>query len=75
MPVAAPPQRQRANELSARELEVLQLASHGLSSQAIADRLGIRRKTVEAHRNSILIKSRCNNMAEAVRWGIVGSII
>ncbi len=75
IPVAAPPQRQRANELSARELEVLKLASHGLSSQAIADKLGIRRKTVEAHRNSILIKSRCNNMAEAVRWGIVGSII
>lgn len=72
---AAPTRRQRANDLSARELEVLQLASHGLSSQSIAEKLGIRRKTVEAHRNSILIKTRSNNMAEAVRWGIMGRII
>lgn len=78
MPVpeaTATTRRQRANDLSARELEVLQLASHGLSSQSIAERLGIRRKTVEAHRNSILIKTRSNNMAEAVRWGIMGRII
>lgn len=71
----APSRRPRTNDLSARELEVLQLASHGLSSQSIAERLGIRRKTVEAHRNNILIKTRSNNMAEAVRWGIMGRII
>lgn len=66
--------RQRSS-LSSRELEVLELASYGLSSKSIAERLGIRRKTVDAHRNNILNKSRCSNMTEAVRWGIMGRMI
>lgn len=66
--------RQRSS-LSSRELEVLELASYGLSSKSIADRLGIQRKTVDAHRNNILNKSRCSNMTEAVRWGIMGRMI
>lgn len=65
----------RPIDLSNRELEVLRLASHGLSSQLIGERLGIRRKTVETHRANILMKTRSSNMAEAVRWGIESRII
>jgi DNA-binding NarL/FixJ family response regulator len=45
-------------ELSAREREVLGLMAEGLSNQAIARRLFVTLKTVEAHVSSIFAKLR-----------------
>lgn len=53
--------------LSARELEVLALIAEGLSNRAIATRLFIAERTVEAHVTSIFLKLRLPDSTEAHR--------
>ena len=53
--------------VSDREIEVLELVVAGESSRAIADRLNISTKTVEAHRIRISDKTRADNLAHLVR--------
>ncbi len=53
--------------LSDRELQVLRLISEGHSSLRISERLGIARKTVEAHRANISVKLNARNSSDAVR--------
>src|SRR5690606_16525981 len=48
-------------QLTKRELEILALIVHELSSQEIADRLYISKKTVDNHRSSILLKTGAKN--------------
>lgn len=67
--------RTRVNGLTGRELDVLKLASRGLSSRLIGERLGIHQKTVETHRSSILNKTGSHSITEAVRWAMEGGII
>lgn len=63
-------------ELTARELEVLDLLAEGLSNQAIADRLFISPKTAEHHVGRILrklgLRSRAEAAAHVVRGGPAG---
>lgn len=58
--------------LSDRELEVFECIGRGLSSQKIAEKLGMSVKTVEVHRVHIKRKLGIENgaqlMREAVRW-------
>jgi DNA-binding CsgD family transcriptional regulator len=58
----------RANPagLTARELEVLELAATGLRNGEIAQRLVLSRRTVDAHMSAILRKLDVNNRTEAV---------
>lgn len=56
-----------ATVLSERELEVLQLISHGKSSDEIADKLNLSKYTVVNHRKNMLCRSRCGNLPELVR--------
>jgi two-component system NarL family response regulator len=60
--------------LSEREREVLQLVAEGHTTGAIAGRLHIAEKTVEAHRRNIMAKLDLHSIAEltkfAVRHGI-----
>ena len=49
-----------------RELEILQMASQGLTVDITAERLNISRHTVAAHRRKILAKANCNSIAELV---------
>jgi DNA-binding NarL/FixJ family response regulator len=51
-----PASRNRLEELSAREREVLALVAEGLTDRAIAERLWLTRKTVETHVRHILAK-------------------
>ncbi len=64
-----------AEELTAREQEVLQLLAEGLSNKAIAGRLGISDHTVKYHVNAILGKlgaqTRTEAVARAVRLGLI----
>lgn len=52
--------------LSEREIEVLQLATHGLSNQEIADKLSLSLRTVQAHLGHIFNKIRVSSRTEAV---------
>jgi DNA-binding NarL/FixJ family response regulator len=67
----APP----AEELTPRELEVLQLLAEGLPNKAIARRLGISDHTVKFHVNAILGKlgaqSRTEAVVRATRLGLI----
>ena len=55
-----------AEQLSPRELEILELAAKGLRNKVIADKLGISIRTVEGHFNSIFAKLGVFSRMEAV---------
>ena len=62
--------RSAADELSERERDVLTLVCSGASSQEIADKLFISRRTVEKHRASIMMKTGCVNTASLVVFAV-----
>ena len=47
-------------DLSAREIEIIQLCANGMSAQQIADRLGLSRRTVEVHKSHVFEKLDLN---------------
>lgn len=53
--------REMQSKLTKRELEILALIINELSSQEIAERLFISKKTVDNHRSSILMKTGAKN--------------
>ena len=55
---------------SPREMQVLELAAHGLSNKEIAYRLTISERTVQFHMNSIFNKSGVSTRTEAVAQAI-----
>ena len=64
-----------ADELTAREKQILQYASNGETQQAIADMLGISRRTVNNHLMSINEKLMVNSTVAAIVKGIELGII
>lgn len=64
-----------AEDLTARELEVLQLMAEGISNKALADRLGITAHTAKFHVAAILGKlnaqTRTEAVARAARLGLI----
>ncbi len=60
----------RAARLSGREREVMDLVVDGLSSAAVAERLGISVRTVETHRARIMDKMGARGLADLVRFAI-----
>jgi DNA-binding NarL/FixJ family response regulator len=63
------------DSLSSREKEVLQLIAEGNTNNAIALKLGISVRTVEAHRARIMSKLHLNSQAELVRFAIQQGLI
>lgn len=63
--------------LTPRERDVLEGVSRGLTNKAIAGELGISRRTVEAHRESLMRKLEIHNVAGLTRFaldaGLTGS--
>lgn len=67
-PVAEP--EPQLEELTTRELQVLQLLAQGLNNNAIAETLSISDRTVQAHLTNIFAKMRVSSRLEAVLAGI-----
>lgn len=61
--------------LTPREREVLQLVAEGRTSQQIAERLSISRRTVETHRSNLMRKLSLENQSEVTRFAIQRGII
>ena len=62
-------------ELTPRELEVLDLLAQGLSNKAIGDRLGISDQTVKFHVASLSGKLGASNRTSAVRLAIERGLV
>ena len=61
--------------LSPREKEIIFWSAKGLTCQQIAEQLFISKRTVEAHRKTIMEKTSCLNIIEVVVFGLKERII
>ena len=63
------------NNLTAREIEVLQSVARGFSNNKIAEQLGLSPKTIDSHRTSLMRKLEVNSTAtllvRAMREGLI----
>jgi DNA-binding NarL/FixJ family response regulator len=63
------------SDLTPRELEVIRLLVDGLSNQEIADRLGLSRRTVQAHIANAMSRTKRRSRTQlavfALRHGLV----
>ena len=64
---AAVRRARRPEDLTPREMEILQLVWDGYTSRLIAERLKISIKTAEAHRANMMKKLRASNTAQLVK--------
>jgi DNA-binding NarL/FixJ family response regulator len=67
---AAPQANTLLEALTPRERDVLQGVARGLTNKAIAAELGISRRTVEAHRESLMKKLEIHNVAGLTRFAL-----
>lgn len=58
------------DQLTPRQREILQLIAEGHTSKAIAERLRVSVKTVEAHRGRLMDRLQIRDIAGLVRWAI-----
>lgn len=63
------------NELSSREIEVLQFLAEGKNNDYMAEKLNISRRTVEIHRQNLRKKLGLETVAELTRYAIKQGII
>lgn len=57
----------RCSSLTAREVEVMGYIVQGMSSRAIAEKLGLSNRTVEVHRARVMTKMAAGSLPELVR--------
>lgn len=62
-------------DLTTREREVLQLVAEGGANKEIADELNISIKTVEKHRQNVMVKLGLHDTAGLTRYAIAAGII
>jgi DNA-binding NarL/FixJ family response regulator len=62
-------------ELSNRELEVLQLICEEYTTAEIAEKLFLSPRTVDGHRNNLLEKLNCKNVAGLVVYAVQNQIV
>lgn len=61
--------------LSLREVDVIGLVAQGFTSQAIGDRLGLSRRTVEAHLAAIYRKIGVRKRSDAARYAVERGLV
>jgi DNA-binding CsgD family transcriptional regulator len=64
----AGPDQHRPGRLTQREMQVSELIAEGLTSQEIAMRLGITRRTADAHAEHIRTKLGVRSRAQVAGW-------
>jgi len=65
----------RKNRLTSREMEVFQLIAEGKANKQIAAELGVGMKTVETHRERLILKLNIHNIAGLTRHAVSEGII
>jgi DNA-binding NarL/FixJ family response regulator len=61
--------------LTSRQIEVLQLIAEGYASKQIAGLLSLTTKTVEKHRQALIDKIDCHNIASLTRYAITNGVV
>lgn len=64
-----------SEELTQREKEIIKLICKQYSTKEIADKLFISNRTVDGHRNNLLLKTDSKNMAGLVVYAMLNNII
>jgi len=67
--------RRRPQDLTAREMEVLNLIWFGLSNRQIGHRLSISVKTVEAYRATLMRRIHVSNVAQLLKAALGEGLI
>jgi DNA-binding NarL/FixJ family response regulator len=67
--------KRKANRLSSRETEVLQLIAEGKPNKQIAAELGVSFKTVDKHRQQLMAKLNIHDISGLTRYAIAEGII
>jgi DNA-binding NarL/FixJ family response regulator len=68
-------QTKNENELTKREIEIIELFAEGYSYKEVADKLSISCNTVETHKKNIFEKLEINSIVELVKYAIKNGII
>ena len=66
---------QKKEQISDRELEILECISRGLTNQDISEKLFLSQHTIETHRKNILRKLDAKNTAELIRISVEKGLI
>jgi DNA-binding NarL/FixJ family response regulator len=74
-PAAEGPFHKKANRLSSREVEILQLIAEGKPNKQVAAELGVSFKTVDKHRQHLMSKLDIHDIAGLTRYAIAQGII
>jgi len=69
------PKLNNTDDLTAREIDVLNLICQQLTTHEIADKLFISKRTVEGHRTNLLLKADVKNTAGLIIWAIKNEVI
>src|ERR1041384_1381251 len=67
--------KKKANHLSSREVEVLQLIAEGKPNKQVAAELGVTFKTVDKHRQHLMSKLDIHDVAGLTRYAITQGVI
>lgn len=63
------------DDLTKREIEIIQLISEGFSNREIAEKLFISQRTVDTHKANILMKSGANHIAALMVYAMKNNMI
>jgi DNA-binding NarL/FixJ family response regulator len=67
--------KNKSNELTERESQVLFYICKGLSNTEIADVLNVNKRTVDKHRENILSKTQSKNTASLIMYAIQNKLV
>jgi len=62
------------DQLTSRELEVMEMVTDGKSNKEIATTLGVSAKTVEAHRARVMEKMEASSLAQLVKMVVAANV-